>query len=127
MFQADRPSAPEILAAFINEVEALINGDVLTPEQGQVLIDLGRSMLATLEDWLPTGRTRRLLWGPPAPFQNPAPGARKPVGQRGIRTVRPASVNRALTCLAPVNRGLTDSEALPQIHAKRIGYYTATF
>jgi hypothetical protein len=42
---ADRPSAPKILAAFINEVEALINGGVLTVEQGQPLIDTAQALI----------------------------------------------------------------------------------
>ena len=36
---ADRPSAVNLLNAFINQVEGFIAGGILTPEEGQALID----------------------------------------------------------------------------------------
>lgn len=45
----DRPNVPNLLNAFINQVEGFINGGTLSPADGQILIDAAQSLIDQLE------------------------------------------------------------------------------
>lgn len=44
----DRPNVGNLLNAFINKVEGFVNGGILSPAEGQVLLDAAQSLIAQL-------------------------------------------------------------------------------